>query len=135
MAALATITAFVGLLILLREPIVSVLPDAAGPYGLIGLAPHPLGQGLEIREVACTRERVGGEDVLSVTGIVANISGQREPLLPLRVSLYDQADEELRFVTVPYAQDSLDAGETVRFQATIPDSQPARRLRVGFALP
>jgi predicted Zn finger-like uncharacterized protein len=135
MAALATITTLVAVLILLREPIISALPDAAGLYGLIGLAPDPLGQGLEIREVASARERVGGENVLSVTGIVANVSGKREPLPSLRVSLYNQADEELRFVTVPYAQDSLDAGETVRFQATIPDSRPARRLRVGFASP
>jgi hypothetical protein len=82
MAALATITTLVAVLILLREPIVSALPDAAGPYGLIGLAPDPLGQGLEIRKVASARERVGGEDVLSVTGIVANVSGQHEPLPP-----------------------------------------------------
>jgi hypothetical protein len=54
----------------------------------------------------------------------------------LRVSLYDLADEELQFVTVPHAQESLDAGQTVPFQATIPSSRPeARRLRVGFALP
>jgi hypothetical protein len=122
-------------LILLREPIVSALPDAAGLYGLIGLAPDPLGDGLEIREVASARERVDGKDVLSVTGMVANVSGKRELLPPLRVSLYDPADQELQFVTVPHAQNSLDAGETVRFEATIPESHPARRLRVGFAPP
>ena len=134
MAALGTIVTLAAVLILLREPIVSALPDADGIYGLIGLAPDPLGQGLEIREVASTRERVGGADVLSVTGIVANVSRQRELLPPLRVSLYDPADEELQFVTVPHTQESLDAGETVRFQATIPGSRPeARRLRVGFA--
>ena len=136
MAALGTIVTLAAVLILLREPIVSALPDAAGIYRLIGLAPDPLGHGLEIREVTSTRERVGGEDVLSVTGIVANVSGQRELLPPLRVSLYDPGDEELQFITVPHTQESLDAGETVAFHATIPGSCPeARRLRVGFASP
>ena len=82
MAALGTIITLAAVLVLLRQPIVSVLPGAAWVYGLIGLAPDPLGHGLEIREVASTRERVGGADVLSVTGIVANVSGQREPLPP-----------------------------------------------------
>jgi predicted Zn finger-like uncharacterized protein len=136
MAALGTIITLLAALLLLRDPIVSALPDAAGIYRLIGLAPDPLGHGLEIRDVANTRERVGGEDVLNVTGVVANISGKREPLPSLRVSLYDPADDELQFVTVPRAQDSLDAGESVRFQATIPGARPeARRLRVGFAPP
>jgi predicted Zn finger-like uncharacterized protein len=135
-AALATITTLVAVLILLRGPILSGLPDVAGLYGLIGLAPDPLGHGLEIREVASAPERVGGENVLSVTGIIVNVSGRRELLPALRVSLYDLADEELQFVTVPHAQESLDAGQTVPFQATIPSSRPeARRLRVGFALP
>ena len=136
MAALATIITLAAVLVLLRQPIISVLPDAAGVYGLIGLAPDPLGQGLEIREVASTRERVGGADVLSVTGIVANVSGQREPLPALRVSLYDPEDEELQSLTVPRTQENLGAGETVRFEATIPGSRAdARRLRVGFISP
>src|SRR5512144_1003967 len=136
MAALGTIITLVALLILFRDLIVSALPDAAGLYGLIGLAPDAVGHGLAIREVTSTRERVGSEDVLSMTGIVANVSGERQLLSSLRVSLYDAADEELQFVTVPHAQESLDAGETVRFQATIPSSRPeARRLRVGFIPP
>jgi predicted Zn finger-like uncharacterized protein len=136
MAALATIVALAAILVLLRQPIVSALPNAAGLYGLIGLAPDPLGHGLEIREVASRRERVGRANVLSVTGIVANVSGQREPLPPLRVSLYDPADEELQSVTVPHAQESLGAGESVRFEATIPGSRAdAQRLRVGFTSP
>lgn len=136
MAALGTIISLVAVLILFRDLIVSALPDAVGLYGLIGLAPDPLGHGLEIREVTSTRERVGNEDVLSVTGIVANVSRERQLLPPLRVSLYDAADEELQFMRVPHAQEGLDAGETVRFQATIPSSRAeARRLRVGFIAP
>lgn len=62
--------------------------------------------------------------------------GNASPCPPLRVSLYDPADEELQFVTVSHAQESLAAGETVRFEATIPGSRAdARRLRVGFISP
>ena len=133
-AAAATILALIALLILLREPIVTAMPGAAGVYGLIGLAPDPLGKGLEIRDVASARERVDGQEVMTVTGVVANVARSRELLPPLRVTLYDSADEELQFVTVSPAQQNLDAGQAVRFETRIsPANLEARRLRVGFA--
>ena len=133
-AAAATLLALAALLILLRGSVVSLLPEAAGVYGFIGLAPDSLGEGLEIREVASARERVDGQEVMTVTGVVANIAGSRESLPPLRITLYDSADEELQFVTVRHPQPSLDAGQAIRFQTKI--SSPnleARQLRVGFA--
>lgn len=133
-AAAATMLALIALLILLREPIVTAMPGAAGVYGLIGLAPDPLGKGLEIRDVASARERVDGKEVMTVTGVVANVAQSRELLPPLRVTLYDSADEELQFVTVSPAQQNLDAGQAVRFETRIsPANLEARRLRVGFA--
>lgn len=133
-AAAATMLALIALLILLREPIVTAMPGAAGVYGLVGLAPDSLGKGLEIRDVASARERVDGKEVMTVTGIVANVAQSRELLPPLRVTLYDSADEELQFVTVSHAQQNLDAGQAVRFETRIsPANLEARRLRVGFA--
>jgi hypothetical protein len=133
-AAAATLLALTALLILLRGAIVSALPEAAGIYDLIGLASDPLGEGLEIRELASARERVDGQQVMTVTGVVANVAGSRELLPPLRVTLYDATDEELQFVTVRHPQPSLDAGQAIRFETKI--SSPnleARQLRVGFA--
>jgi predicted Zn finger-like uncharacterized protein len=72
-AAAATALALTALLILLRGPVLSAMPEAAKLYGLVGLAPDPLGQGLQIREIASARERVAGQDVLKVTGMVANV--------------------------------------------------------------
>lgn len=133
-AAAATILALIALLVLLREPIVTAMPGAAGVYELVGLAPDSLGKGLEIRDVASARERVDGKEVMTVTGIVANVAQSREVLPPLRVTLYDSADEELQFVTVSHAQQDLDAGQAVRFETRIsPANLEARRLRVGFA--
>ncbi len=133
-AAAATILALIALLVLLREPIVAAMPGAARVYGLVGLAPDPLGKGLEIRDIASARERVDGKEMMTVTGIVVNVAQSRELLPPLRVTLYDSADEELQFVTVSHAQQNLDAGQAVRFETRIsPANLEARRLRVGFA--
>ena len=119
---------------MMREPIVTAMPGAAGVYGLVGLPPDSLGRGLEIRDVASARERVDGQEVMTVTGIVANVAQSRELLPALRVTLYDSADEELQFVTVSHAQQDLDAGQAVRFKTRIsPANLEARRLRVGFA--
>jgi predicted Zn finger-like uncharacterized protein len=135
-AAMATVLSLTALLILLRGPVLSAIPNAAGVYELIGLAPEPLGRGLEIRDVASVRDRVDGQEVLMVTGIIANVAGSRELLPPVRVTLYDTADEELQSVTVPHALDRLDASQTLRFEATIPAPRPeARLLRVGFVAP
>ena len=135
-AATATILSLAALLILLRGPIVSAVPEAVGVYGLLGLATDSLGRGLEIREVASARDRVDGREVLTVTGVVANITRSREPLPTLRVTLYDDADEEVQSVTVAQARTSLDPGESLRFEAKIPAPQPdARLLRVGFTAP
>ena len=132
-AAAATFLSLTALLILLRGPVVSTMPEAAKLYGLVGLAPDPLGQGLQIREIASARERIGGQDVLKVTGMVANVVQSREPLPTLRITLFDTADRELQWVTVPPALKSLDPGQTVPFEAEIPALSPdARLLRVGF---
>jgi predicted Zn finger-like uncharacterized protein len=135
-AAAATALSLTALLILLRGPVVSTMPDAAKLYGLIGLAPDPLGQGLQIREIASARERVAGQDLLKVTGMVANVVQSREPLPTLRITLFDTADQELQWVTVPPALESLDPGQTLPFEAEIPIPSPdARLLRVGFVAP
>lgn len=134
--ALATLTTLASVLLLMREAVVARLPDAARVYELIGVAPDRLGAGLDIRDVRSARKQVGGEDMLIVEGVVANIAGQRVSLPSLRVSLYDAADEELQSVIVPHAVESLEAGATIRFEASIRGSgSEARQLRVGFVAP
>lgn len=111
----------------------ATVPEAAKLYSLVGLAPDALGQGLEIRDIASARERVDGRDVLKVTGMVVNVVQSPEPLPTLRVTLFDMEDQELQWVTVPPALDSLDPGQTLPFEAAITAPSPdARLLRVGF---
>jgi hypothetical protein len=135
-AGTATLCALGALAIALREPVVSVLPGVAGVYAAVGLAPDPIGDGLEIRDVASTRERQGGEDVLTVRGIVTNVAGSVQALPPLRVSLWNASDEEVQFVTVSHGSGRLAPGERVDFEARILEPKPeARILRVGFTQP
>jgi len=134
--AVATVIAVASLLVVFRGPISSLVPATNGFYAMLGLAAEPLGAGLEIREISSLRVRKGGEDVLTVTGVVANVARHPVSLPLLRVSLYDAQDEELQFVMVPGERPGLDPGETLRFDARIIDPRPAaRRVRVGFAPP
>jgi predicted Zn finger-like uncharacterized protein len=132
-AATATVIALLSLLVLLRGPMIELLPQSAGFYGRLGLLPDPLGAGLEIRDIASARERDNAGDVLTVTGVVANVADEPAPLPMLRVSLYDADDNELQSVTVANLRDMLAAGEALSFDARIPDPRPeAKRVRVGF---
>ena len=132
-AALATFFTLSALLIVLRAPIVSALPSAAGVYGLFGLAADPLGAGLEIREIESARELHGGEDVLRVMGVVANVTDSAQSLPSIRVSLFNDKDEELQFTTLAQQNKNLAPGEVLSFDAKIIEPRPeARRIRVGF---
>ena len=134
--AMATVIALAALLIGLRGPILAALPASAGFYGIFGLLPDPLGAGLEIRDVASARAREGSTDVLTVSGVVANITGGPADVPSIRVSLYDAGDRELQFVDLPSTRTSLASAETMNFDVQIPDPQPgARRVRVGFTAP
>ena len=78
------------------------------------------------------RERIGGQDVLKVTGTVANVVQSREPLPTLRITLFDTADRELQWVTVPPALKSLDQVRLCHSRRRFGSSPDARLLRVGF---
>jgi predicted Zn finger-like uncharacterized protein len=131
--AAGTVLIFCALLIVLREPIVAALPAFAGVFGAVGLAPDPLGEGLEIRDVASAREHRGGEDQLVITGAVVNVDSRSAPLPALRVSLWDGADTELRTLVLADRPSALAQGERWTFTATLPGPPPdAKRIRVGF---
>ena len=129
----AAVIGLLSLLVVLRGPIIELLPASTGFYGLLGLYPDPLGAGLEIRNIASARERDGDADVLTVTGEVANVVNKPASLPTIRVSLYDAHDNELQFVTLANARQTLAAGETLVFDTRITDPRPeAKRVRVGF---
>ena len=72
-------------------------------------------------------------EVFHQTGEVANVVNKPASLPTIRVSLYDAHDNELQFVTLANARQTLAAGETLVFDTRITDPRPeAKRVRVGF---
>jgi hypothetical protein len=139
LAGLGALAALIGIavvVVLARGPIVAAIPDAAGFYRAVGLLGDEPGAGLEIRDVRSARRRDGADEVLTIEGIVANVTDEPLDLPMIRVSLSDADGEELQFVTVPPDQPVLPAGETVSFEARIANpSAIVRRVKVKFDSP
>ncbi len=139
MAALAGIGAFAALmvialvLVVARGPIVSAVPGTAGLYRGVGLLGDEIGAGLEIRDVRSARRRDGADEILTIEGMVANVTDEPLDLPVIRVSLSGGEGEELQFVTVPPDIAALPPGETVAFEARMLNpSALVRRVKVKF---
>lgn len=136
LGALAALIVIAVVLVVARGPIVSAIPGTAGLYRGVGLLGDELGAGLEIRDVRSARQRDGANEVLTIEGIVANVTDRPLDLPMVRVSLSDADGEELQFVTVPPELPALPPGETVSFEARISNpSAVVRRVKVKFAPP
>ena len=124
----------VAVLILARDPIVSVVPGAAKIYGMVGLSGEELGAGLDIRDVSSTREPTGDSETLVIEGVIANTSNGPRDVPLVRVARFDADNEELQFVTVSPDQLALPPGETIDFMARLENpAATARRIKVTFA--
>jgi len=141
-ALLAGIGALVALIVIVvvfvvaRGPIVSAVPGAAGLYRSVGLLGDEPGAGLEIRDVRSARQHDGADEILTIEGIVGNVTDQPLELPAIRVSLSDADGEELQFVTVPPKTPTLPPGETMAFEARIVNpSAIVRRVKVKFTSP
>jgi len=94
-----------------RDQIVARVPHAAQIYELVGLKPQPLGAGLDIANVASTRNADG----LIVEGDITNKIGAPRTVPHLRVALRDANKHELIFKIIDPPRDRLLPGETSHF--------------------
>lgn len=136
-AAAAAVLLLFGILILARESIVRVLPGTAALYSALGFeGAGAVGAGLEFRDVTSRREWAGTDEVLIVRGVIANVSKDNVAVPPVRVALYDIDEYEVQSMTVPNAVHELGAGNTISFEARIPNpALKAQRIRVTFQAP
>ena len=112
------------------------MPATAGLYRGVGLLGDAFGAGLEIRDVRSARRRDGADEILTIEGIVANVTDEPLDLPVIRVSLSDADAEELQSVTAEPETDNLPPGETVAFEARIVNpSALVRRVKVKFTPP
>jgi predicted Zn finger-like uncharacterized protein len=94
-----------------RDQIVARMPQAAQIYELVGLKPQPLGAGLDIANVASTRNADG----LIVEGDITNKIGTARAVPHLRVALRDANKRELIFKIIDPPRERLLPGETSHF--------------------
>lgn len=102
--------AIVGL-ILGRERVIALWPPAAQLYERVGLETELLGAGLDIVNVASTRNADG----LIVEGDITNRAGSPRTVPHLRVALRDSGQKELVFKIVEPPRERLLPGETSHF--------------------
>ncbi len=116
-----------------RNAIIDVWPPASMLYRMAGLAPGP-GFGLELRNVAPTREREGGTAVLVISGEVVNTSSRSRPVPTLQGSLLDAGRNEIHSWTFEVDPGELAPGQTGTFNTRVPNPpEGARRTEVTFA--
>jgi len=94
-----------------RVRVVALWPPAAQVYELVGLTTVPLGAGLDIGNVATTRNADG----LIVEGDITNKIGVTRTVPHLRVALRDGSQHELVFKIIDPPREKLLPGETSHF--------------------
>ncbi len=117
--------------LVLREKIVTALPDLAGLYGAVGIKVNVVG--LEFREVRTIKSLRDGAVVMTVSAMLENVSGGQVNVPPVLVSLMDEWGEPLYEWSVSSQVSAMGYGEWVEFETELtspPDG--AVGIRLGF---
>ena len=117
-----------------RERIVTRFPQLADVYALIGVPVAAQGQTLELNDVNTERAELDGDTVITVRGVVSNLSDRKQTLPPLRVQLTDSSGAVLAEWTFDPPRGELDAGDSVTFESqTRNPPEGAQNLNITFA--
>ncbi len=132
-AGIATVAVLLCGLLLVRGTIVQTFPQSAGFYRLLGLSVDNAGAGLDIGEVTSSREWIDGQEMLIVSGTIANVATAAIAVPSLRVALHDGSDRALQSVLLAASGKVLLAGETTRFEVRLPSPpEAAQRIKITF---
>jgi predicted Zn finger-like uncharacterized protein len=132
-AALATVAVLSAAFLAGRSLILAAMPETASLYRMFGVAVDAVGAGLEIADVASTREWANGDEALIVSGNITNKTAGPLPVPALKVALYGEGDEPLQSVVVAPVDKVLLAGKSTAFHARIAQPQEsAQRIKIMF---
>lgn len=126
--------ALLGLAVLFRNEVAEAFPRAASIYRLVGLDVNRFG--LTLENVAAKRSFDGTTPVLTVTGAAVNLSEEERAAPALRVTLKDEAGNEVKTWTDKLAVAMLGPGQRTEFTSRF-EAPPVEtyRLTVTFAYP
>jgi Protein of unknown function (DUF3426) len=115
-----------------RQQIAQAWPQTAAIYSKLGMKVNA--SGLRFDNVRYRKEAEGGQVVLTVTGVLTNVSSRELPVPQIRVGLVDNDQRELYHWTFTPDVMTLRPGQTTRFVTRL-SSPPegARQLDVRFA--
>lgn len=142
---LVFITAVVSLFLIMQEKITDNWPASKKLYYAIGLdgsevvepdeGPElkPISERLKIGGLAPRRETINNISNLVIAGVIENISDEIQTIPELRVRLIDENRNVVREWSFSTEPSSLNPGETVNFQSSLPSPPPeARDISVIF---
>jgi predicted Zn finger-like uncharacterized protein len=116
-----------------RDRIVARFPQMADLYALAGVPVAAPGPMLRLSDVQLDSAQVDGDTVITVRGVVTNITDRKQTLPMLRAQLTDSAGEALVEWTFAPPQGELDANGSVSFQTdTRNPPQGAQNLNIAF---
>ena len=115
-----------------RVEIVRGWPQAATLYNLFGVEVNSAG--LEFRDITYAFENQEGLSILAVRGTVVNVTDQPLPIPRVRISLLNDAGEELYGWTVVLTETRLEPGATTEFLTRLSSPPPgSTNIGVTFA--
>ena len=141
------LTAIISLFLIFQESITSNWPASKKLYAAIGLENagvvvaepdlpsfEPIEEQLIIAGLASGQENINGVTHLVIAGHVENISESLQEIPDLRVRLLDERKAVLREWSFQANQTSVNAGEKIKFETSLPNSpSEARDISVTFA--
>ena len=117
-----------------RERIVARFPQLADVYALVGAPVSARGPMLQLSEVTTASADVGGETVITVRGVVANISDLKQTLPSLHAQITDASGAVLVEWTFDPPHRELDAGGSTTFETeTRNPPAGAQNVSITFA--
>lgn len=99
-----------------RQRIVTQFPQLADVYALLGVPVEPPGPVFKLSEVKLGREVVEGDTVITVRGVVSNVSDRKQEVPQLRAQLTNAEGKVLTEWIFDAPQSELDAGGAVAFE-------------------
>ncbi|MGA0393669.1 MAG: DUF3426 domain-containing protein, partial [Rhodospirillales bacterium] len=138
MVAAGLILVLVAVFFLMSKQIASWFPGTASIYESIGLNQTTLGEGLRIPEnkLQLSRTNKGDTEILTVRGVIRNITKEERPIPMIKLSLFNGENKEVQSKVVKPRAPVLAGEKSLGFAIKLENpAATARRIEVTFSEP